>query len=292
MDAKKGVAHLLSGNIIGRAITFALNIGLSRTLGPVSLGLFGFCLAAAQAFELIARFGIDYGMQCALTSKEITERANNQSADISKSAMNSVDLITVILSAGLLIWIFPFQGLSALSSQKDFYNKQNLEKIDAILVLGGDERRIIYAINTLKKHKDAKLIFSGGSGFLIPNQKFDENKLFQNLTKNILKPEDFFTLKSSRNTIENLINFKEFNNNNKFEKVVVLTSPAHMKRTLIISEKLNLNLYPHYWNKEKKEFSIINNFQKFSFVKNLRSFDNLFRETIGILILKFINFEN
>ena len=111
MDAKKGVAHLLSGNIIGRAITFALNIGLSRTLGPASLGLFGFCLAAAQAFELIARFGIDYGMQCALTSKEITEGANNQGADISKSAMNSVDVITVLLSAGLLIWIFPFQGL-------------------------------------------------------------------------------------------------------------------------------------------------------------------------------------
>jgi O-antigen/teichoic acid export membrane protein len=111
MDAKKGVAHLLSGNIVGRAITFALNIGLSRTLGPASLGLFGFCLAAAQAFELIARFGIDYGMQCALTSKEITEGANNQGADISKSAMNSVDVITVLLSAGLLIWIFPFQGL-------------------------------------------------------------------------------------------------------------------------------------------------------------------------------------
>ena len=111
MDAKKGVAHLLSGNIIGRAITFALNIGLSRTLGPASLGLFGFCLAAAQAFELIARFGIDYGMQCALTSKEITEGANNQGADISKSAMNSVDVITVLLSAGLLIWIFRFQGL-------------------------------------------------------------------------------------------------------------------------------------------------------------------------------------
>ena len=111
MDAKKGVAHLLSGNIIGRAMTFALNIGLSRTLGPASLGLFGFCLAVAQAFEMIARFGIDYGMQCALTNKEVTEKANNQSADISKSAMNSVDIITVILSAGLLIWIFPFQGL-------------------------------------------------------------------------------------------------------------------------------------------------------------------------------------
>ena len=204
-----------------------------------------------------------------------------------KKIFNYYFIIFIILS------LYPFGNfLDYHFLRKDFYNKQNLEKIDAILVLGGDERRIIYAINTLKKHKDAKLIFSGGSGFLIPNQKFDENKLFQNLTKNILKPEDFFTLKSSRNTIENLINFKEFNNNNKFEKVVVLTSPAHMKRTLIISEKLNLNLYPHYWNKEKKEFSIINNFQKFSFVKNLRSFDNLFRETIGILILKFINFEN
>ena len=84
MDAKKGVAHLLSGNIIGRAINFALNIGLSRTLGPESLGIFGFCLAAAQAFELIARFGIDYGMQCALTTKKVTEETNNQSAEIWK----------------------------------------------------------------------------------------------------------------------------------------------------------------------------------------------------------------
>lgn len=122
MDAKKGVAHLLSGNIIGRAMNFALNIGLSRTLGPSSLGIFGFCLAAAQTFELITRFGIDYGMQCALTSKEVTEGTNNQSADISKSAMNSVDIITIILSTGLLIWIFLFQGLIPFneSSNRDF----------------------------------------------------------------------------------------------------------------------------------------------------------------------------
>ena len=193
----------------------------------------------------------------------------------------------------IILSLYPFGNfLDYHFLRKDFYNKQNVENIDAILVLGGDERRIIYAINTLKKHDNAKLIFSGGSGFLIPNQKFDENKLFQNLTKNILDPEDFYTLESSRNTIENLINFKEFNSNNKFKKVVIMTSPAHMKRTLIISEKLNLRLYPHYWNKEKQEFSIVNNFQKFSFIKNIRSFDNLFREAIGILILKFMNFDN
>ena len=131
MDAKKGVAHLLSGNIIGRTMTFALNIGLSRTLGPASLGLFGFCLAAAQAFELIARFGIDYGMQCALTSKEVTEGTNNQGADISKSAMNSVDVITILLTAGLLIWIFPFQGLIPADNNS---SSRNLVAITTVVI--------------------------------------------------------------------------------------------------------------------------------------------------------------
>lgn len=130
MDAKKGVAHLLSGNIIGRAMNFALNIGLSRTLGPASLGLFAFCLAAAQTFEIIARFGIDYGMQCSLTSKEVTEGARSQSAGISKSAMNAVDMITVLLSAGLLIWIFPFQGLIAA----DESSGRNLVAITTVVI--------------------------------------------------------------------------------------------------------------------------------------------------------------
>ena len=176
--------------------------------------------------------------------------------------------------------------------RKEFYNKENLNNVDAIIVLGGDERRIIYAINELKNHKNAKLIFSGGSGYLVQSKQNNENNSFQKLTSNILNSEDFYVLKNSRNTIENLINFKEFNIDNKFKKVVVLTSPAHMKRTMIISKKIGLNLYPHYWDKQKKEFSLLNYFQNFNFLNNINSFDNLFREILGIMVLKFMNFEN
>ena len=173
--------------------------------------------------------------------------------------------------------------------KKDFYNKEMVKNFDAILVLGGDERRVMYAVDLIKEYKNVKLIFTGGSGFLIQNESQNENVSFKNLIKNLLEENEYFILKHSRNTIENLLAFKEFNNKSNFNNVIILTSPTHMKRSMIISKKIGLNLSPYYWRADKQSFSFLNYYQTFSFFENLSSFDTLFKELLGILSLNFIN---
>ncbi len=175
---------------------------------------------------------------------------------------------------------------------KDFYNKKNIDNFDALLVLGGDERRIMHAVNIIKEHQNVALIFAGGDGFLIEDNEENETDGFKKLVENILVDHEYYVLESSRNTIENLTKFKEFNNGKNFKKVVLFTSPYHMKRSLIISKKMGLNLYPYYWKKEwVYKFTPLNYYQSFSFAKNIKSFDIVFKEMLGILSLYFIDYK-
>ena len=205
-------------------------------------------------------------------------------------------LTPFLLFSNLLIifLIYPFGKIFEYHFlEKNFYNKEMINDFDAILVLGGDERRLIYAIDLMKKYNNAKLIFAGGGGFLTEKIGSNENESFKKIVENILDDNEYFILKYSRNTIENLLTFKEFNRQQGFDRVVILTSPVHMSRSLIIAKKIGLELHPFYWKKKKNsEFSIINHYQYFSFLKNLRSFDPAFREILGILSLKFINLKN
>ena len=103
---KKGAFHLFSGALVGRGSNFVLNLIISRILGPSGLGLFGLILSSSQAFEITARGGVDYGLQCKLSEKETI---NPES--ITKAAIRWVEIATPILSGLLLIWVIPFQGL-------------------------------------------------------------------------------------------------------------------------------------------------------------------------------------
>ena len=131
----------------------------------------------------------------------------------------------------------------------------------------------MHAVNIIKEHQNVALIFAGGDGFLIEDNEKNETDGFKKLVKNILVDHEYYILESSRNTIENLTKFKEFNNGKNFKKVVLFTSPYHMKRSLIISKKMGLNLYPYYWKKEwVYKFTPLNYYQSFSFAKNIKSF--------------------
>ena len=197
------------------------------------------------------------------------------------------------LTTFFLLGLFPIGKFLELEIlQKDFYNKKIVDNFDAVLVLGGDERRIINAINIIKGDTNVKLIYAGGNSFLAQDRAENENNIFKELVKNILVDDQYYILESSRNTIENLTKFRKFNNEKNFKKVVLFTSPYHMKRSLIVSKKMGLNLYPYYWKKEwKYNISIINYYQSFSFVKNIRSFDLFFKEILGILSLYLIDFK-
>lgn len=102
--------HLLSGSLLGRGLGFALNLALSRSLGPSGLGLFSLVLSTAQTFELTARGGVDYGLSCALTGPEASRSVEQRSAT-AFSALRLVQLSTLALAAALWIWVMPLGGL-------------------------------------------------------------------------------------------------------------------------------------------------------------------------------------
>ena len=102
--------HLLSGSILGRTLSFALNLALSRSLGPIGLGLFSLVLSTAQTFELTARGGVDYGLSCCLTGSE-APKTQAQRAAITHEALRIVQTFTFVLAIGLWIWLEPLEGL-------------------------------------------------------------------------------------------------------------------------------------------------------------------------------------
>ena len=94
----------------GRALGFGLNLLLSRGLGPAGLGLFSLVLTTCQTFEIVARGGVDYGLSCALTGSA-AKGSDLEKASLAQSALQFVQLSTLILAVALWIWVIPLEGL-------------------------------------------------------------------------------------------------------------------------------------------------------------------------------------
>tara|TARA_B100002051_G_scaffold261266_1_gene282625 strand:- start:9335 stop:10786 length:1452 start_codon:yes stop_codon:yes gene_type:complete len=107
---QKGFLHLFSGSILGRAISFLLNIVLSRFLGPSSLGLYALALNAIQSFELFTKLGLDYGLSLELTSNSKNISSSEVSAIESKVINQSLSLIIISSLVGVIgfgLWLLP-----------------------------------------------------------------------------------------------------------------------------------------------------------------------------------------
>tara|TARA_B100000965_G_scaffold18591_1_gene13957 strand:- start:273 stop:992 length:720 start_codon:yes stop_codon:yes gene_type:complete len=184
----------------------------------------------------------------------------------------------------LVIGIFPVgKFIKYHLLNKDYINQENKLNFDSILVLSGNEARYLRAINLYKQNPNSKLIFSGGSGLIISKNRTEEVNNFKYLTVNLIKNDKLIILDDSRNTIENLKNFKVANEKYKFKKTVLVTTISHYKRSLYIAKKLKLDLVPYYYQIEKIPFSLLNYYQNYSFSKNWGQFDKLMFELIGIL---------
>jgi len=159
------------------------------------------------------------------------------------------------------------------------------------LSLNSSSERLIASVKLANKKKDSKIVYLGGSGFLT-NNNYNENEA--NVAKLFFKDVNFdlkrvIFIDNTRNTIENLKEFKRLNLQNKNNSILI-TSAFHMKRSLLISEKLDLNLTPYAVDfrsfEDAGNDSLLNYFQKFSLVGNLQSINLYFREILGIIAVK------
>ena len=170
---------------------------------------------------------------------------------------------------------------------KNFYGNNNITNFDSILILGGDAKRILHGISLWSKNKNSKIIFTGGTHFIAPTQsqkKKSETIRFDNLIKDLIDKKNYISIDNTRNTIENLREFKKIKKDQKFDSTIIVTSPWHYKRTMKIADKLNISLIPYKWTGNSKK-NIIHSYQSINFANNLSQFDRFFRELIGIFAL-------
>ena len=144
--------------------------------------------------------------------------------------------------------------------------------------------RLIATIKLANEFKNAKIFYLGGDGNLIKNsidETYVAKKFFKDMDFDL---ERIHFVNNTRNTYENLKEYKKIGNNNKN---ILITSAFHMKRSLLIAKKLGLEFIPYGVDYRSVNFlSIINFYQRFSVSDNLSSFDIFFREMIGILAIK------
>ena len=208
----------------------------------------------------------------------------------------------LIIFIFLFISIFPIGNFGLKYLEKKYINQEEILHIDNIIVLSGSEdlqatkitkkinlnsgsERLIASVKLANKFKNSKIYFLGGDGNLIKNsfnEIFVAKKFYGDVNFDLNR---IHFVNKTRNTYENFKEFKKIADNDK--KNVLITSAFHMQRSLLIANKLNIELTPYAVDyRSNNYFSIINFYQKFSVSENLSSFDIFFREIMGILAIK------
>ena len=164
-----------------------------------------------------------------------------------------------------LIWLaasFPVCE-SLVSSLEKHYPPlpiENVEQADTIVVLGGmintvsrfsnrveltgSADRLTDAILLWKAGKAKYILFTGGSGILF-EQEAKEATFAKQFLVSLGIPESQILLESeSRNTFENGIYTKKILEEKKLNRIILVTSAFHMKRSVGIFQKLGMNVIP------------------------------------------------
>ena len=125
-----------------------------------------------------------------------------------------------------------------------------LTNADAALILGASvwddkpspvfQERINHGIWLYKNGYVKYLIFTGGIG---KNSNFSEAFVAKNYAINNSVPaENIFTEEKSRITLENIVYAKSIITKNNFTKIILVSDPLHMKRSMVIAKDFGLNV--------------------------------------------------
>ena len=209
------------------------------------------------------------------------------------------DLILILL---ILISFFPLGKLGLKYLEKDYILQDKINKIDNIVVLAGSEKvfsteitkklslndgseRLISSAKLALDYPNSKIYYLGGDGRLVKS-KFNEADVAKIFYSNIhLDLNKVIFINNTRNTIENLKAFKNINTLNQTN--ILVTSAFHMKRSMMIAKKLDLNIKPYAVDfRSINDFDILNYYQMFSIADNWQSFNIFFRELLGIFVFK------
>jgi len=178
--------------------------------------------------------------------------------------------------------------------EKNYKNTKLPKNIDYIFVPSGSPKRIVQAIK-IKNHylpTKVKIIYSSGNAALDKKNGQDSETLFVKtiIVNSKIDNQDIIFLPNARNTIENFKQFKIFLKYKKNKKILLVTSASHMRRSLIIAKKYNIETqgFPSSFKSRSNSFSLVNFYQNISMQRNLYYFDIFFKEMLGIFIVTVI----
>ncbi len=204
----------------------------------------------------------------------------------------------------IIISFFPIGKLGLKFLEKDYINNLPIENLENIIVLAGSENlnatdltnklnlnasseRLIESAVLLNRFKNSRIFYVGGNGYIIKNKLSEVLVAKKFYTQLNIDLDRIIFIGNTRNTIENLKEIQKLNINN--ENSILITSAFHMKRSLMIAKKFNLNLVPHAVDfRSISNKSLINSYQSFSISANLTNFDLFLREIIGIIAFKIL----
>tara|TARA_Y100001970_G_scaffold187275_1_gene227827 strand:+ start:1421 stop:2203 length:783 start_codon:yes stop_codon:yes gene_type:complete len=202
------------------------------------------------------------------------------------------------------IIIFPIGGFALYILEKDYHTKIVYpKKIHGILILSGatspylsnehnsvelnsSSERLTETIVLMNKYKDAKVIFSGGSGNLNTPLLTHSNVAKNFFSRMGVDVDRIIFENKSRNTYENIIYSKKISKITNNQNWIMITSASHMKRASLISTKQNWKIYPYPVDfRQPKKFSLK---PSLNFYDNLNSFNHASHEWLGLLSYYFM----
>ncbi len=160
----------------------------------------------------------------------------------------------------LFVGVFPV-GYWALSPLENRYPSARPERVDGIILLGGDEcpyitesrrqatvhmsaRRYITFAGLAREYPKAKLAFIGGNPEIVSRSKMSNVEVAKPLLKAMgIDADKVIFEDKSQNTYENATLGKEAVKPAKNENWLLVTSAAHMPRALMTFKKAGWNVY-------------------------------------------------
>jgi uncharacterized SAM-binding protein YcdF (DUF218 family) len=101
--------------------------------------------------------------------------------------------------------------------------------------------RVTHTVQLYKKGIIKKILVAGGSGRLISTARPEADEVFAVLVMAGVSPEDIVLENKSRNTHESSVNVKSMLTNINQEKILLITSAFHMRRSYGCFKKVGLN---------------------------------------------------
>ena len=216
-------------------------------------------------------------------------------------------ILTAVMSFFVIITITPLSGWMLYPIEKRFPVPDDLGKVDGIIVLGGAFRarnsayreepilnqyatRFTKFIELARKYPQAKLVFSGGAVFPLHNNVTESEigRWFfagQGLDTSRILFED-----KSRNTHENIIFSKQLAQPQPGEHWVLVTSAAHIPRSVGLFRKNGWQVTPYPAGFTTLPFiePYLDPLTGLDFAGRLEGFDATVKEWTGLIAYYFL----